>query len=85
LLFIDGDHTYAGVSQDFKVYGSLVRPGGLIALHDIAPPGLVTPQTSCLDGGDVPQFWQEITAKLPHKEIIDPTGAGWFGIGVVAV
>lgn len=36
-LFIDGDHTYEGVKQDFEMYSELVREGGIIALHDIAP------------------------------------------------
>jgi hypothetical protein len=27
-LFIDGDHRYQGVKQDFKMYGPLVRKGG---------------------------------------------------------
>ncbi len=53
LLFIDGDHSYDGVRSDFEVYGRLVRPGGLVAFHDIvpgAPEGV----------GEVPRFWQEL-------------------------
>jgi len=34
-LFIDGDHTDAGVRADFANFRDLVRPGGLIAFHDI--------------------------------------------------
>lgn len=34
--FIDGDHTFEGVTSDYKQYRHLVRPGGLIGLHDIA-------------------------------------------------
>lgn len=34
-LFIDGDHTYEGVKQDFEMYSELVSDGGIIALHDI--------------------------------------------------
>jgi predicted O-methyltransferase YrrM len=34
-LFIDGDHTYEGVKQDFEMYSELVSEGGIIALHDI--------------------------------------------------
>src|SRR5262249_36614737 len=36
-LFIDGDHTYEGVRQDFEVFGPLVKEDGLIAFHDIVP------------------------------------------------
>jgi cephalosporin hydroxylase len=35
LLFIDGDHSYEGMLQDFYSYGPLVRTGGIIAVHDI--------------------------------------------------
>lgn len=34
-LFIDGDHTYEGVKQDFEMYRRLVADGGIIAFHDI--------------------------------------------------
>ena len=34
LLFIDGDHTFDGCKLDFDMYGQLVRPGGIIAIHD---------------------------------------------------
>ncbi len=33
-LFIDGDHCTEGVKQDYEMYSSLVRPGGLIGFHD---------------------------------------------------
>lgn len=33
-LFIDGDHTYDGVKQDFDLYYEKVRPGGYIYFHD---------------------------------------------------
>lgn len=34
-LFIDGDHTYDGVSQDFEMYRELVGDDGIVAFHDI--------------------------------------------------
>jgi len=37
-LHIDGDHSAPGVLQDWRAYGPLVRPGGLIAFHDIVAP-----------------------------------------------
>lgn len=33
-LFIDGDHSYEGVLQDWKEWTPHVRPGGRVALHD---------------------------------------------------
>jgi len=35
LLFIDADHSLAGIRRNLSLYGPLVGPGGLIALHDI--------------------------------------------------
>ncbi|CAN2046944.1 hypothetical protein GMMP1_370018 [Candidatus Magnetomoraceae bacterium gMMP-1] len=37
-LFIDGDHTYWGVRSDYFTYAPLVRPGGIVALHDAVLP-----------------------------------------------
>jgi cephalosporin hydroxylase len=34
VLFIDGDHRFSGCKQDHEMYGPLVRPGGIIAIHD---------------------------------------------------
>mgnify|MGYP001560589978 CR=1 FL=1 len=36
LLFIDGDHQYASVLTDWLLYSPLVKPGGLVAFHDVA-------------------------------------------------
>lgn len=37
VLVVDGDHHLAGVMADLDDYGGLVRPGGLIMLHDVLP------------------------------------------------
>jgi cephalosporin hydroxylase len=34
-LFIDGDHAYNAVLQDWLLYEPLVRAGGIVAFHDI--------------------------------------------------
>jgi len=34
VLFIDGDHSYEGAKQDFVEYSELVKPGGVVMLHD---------------------------------------------------
>lgn len=34
VLFIDGDHSYNGVKQDWEMYSPLVRRRGIIAFHD---------------------------------------------------
>ena len=77
-LFIDADHTYQGVKQDFDQYSPLVAPGGLIALHDIAP-GNPNPQIQ------VPVFWQELKKRFAGAtEWLDETPNGRrIGIGLV--
>ena len=76
-LFIDGDHTYAGVKQDFEMYGPLVRPGGLIGFHDISD----HPEGS---GGEVPRFWRELKATREVREFMDHPPGG-YGIGLIRV
>lgn len=36
LLFIDGDHEYDSVRQDFEAWSRFVVPHGLICLHDVS-------------------------------------------------
>jgi predicted O-methyltransferase YrrM len=86
VAFIDGDHSYEGVKADYETYAPLVRPGGLVALHDIVETSL-PPQTT---GGaiEVPRFWRELGSEVRQREFIcksDDRGWGgrWGGIGVV--
>ncbi len=74
-LFIDGDHTYDGVKRDFEMYAPLVRPGGLIALHDIAEHD----DRTC----NVRRFWLELARTLQTEEFVAHPPAGWAGIGLV--
>lgn len=42
MLFIDGDHSYASVRRDFEEWSPKVKPGGILAFHDVdrtASPG----------------------------------------------
>jgi cephalosporin hydroxylase len=76
LLFIDGDHSYEGVKADFVNYGPMVRPGGIIAFHDIV----------CDFGnlyGGVSVFWKEIRDLYRTSEIIADCGQDGDGIGIV--
>jgi predicted O-methyltransferase YrrM len=69
-LFIDGDHSYDGVKRDFEMYGPLVNPTGLIALHDIDYIG------------DVQRFWNEVKVGRRAQEIRGDNGQT-FGIGLI--
>ena len=73
-LFIDGNHTYNGVKMDFEIYSKLVRPGGIIAFHDIGEN----------EEGGVYNLWQELKAKYKHKEFLLETNKE-KGIGVLFV
>jgi predicted O-methyltransferase YrrM len=75
-LFIDGDHTYNGVKADFDLYAPMVRPGGLIALHDIAP-------GDPSQGGEVPEFWRQVRERYRHQEILSSEPVEGFGIGLL--
>lgn len=35
LIFIDGDHSYSAVKKDLQLWRSKLRPGGLLAGHDL--------------------------------------------------
>jgi predicted O-methyltransferase YrrM len=79
-LFIDGDHTYEGVCQDWAMYVPLVRPGGLVAFHDIH----YNPEDPV---SQVDRFWRETRGGFRHWQFIDqdfPGGQG-MGIGVLQV
>jgi predicted O-methyltransferase YrrM len=86
LLFIDGDHSYDGVRRDFDSYQPLVRPGGLIAFHDISP---ARPEHAAIhaasaeQGGDVPLFWSEVKVDRDAQEFMDRDRGGTMGIGVI--
>lgn len=73
MLFIDGDHTYEGVKADYELYAPLVRPGGVIAFHDIC-------NHAEMPFIEVQRFW--FTLDGDKEEIVawPPT---WGGIGVL--
>lgn len=74
-LYIDGDHTYGGVRQDFEMYASLVRPGGVVAFHDINTKG---------GGHEVYKYWMELKKGFSYEEIVQrPSNS--MGIGVIKV
>jgi len=75
MLFIDGDHTYEGVKEDFRMYSEFVKKEGVIVFHDIHDQA----GTEC----QVKNFWKEL--RLIHDSmeiIIDPEQLG-AGIGLI--
>lgn len=92
VLFLDGDHSYDGVRRDHEIYGPLVRPGGLIAFHDIvADHAQRFGRATSHDTGGVPRYWAELRGTLgsdpivPAVEIVADARQDGFGIGVLTV
>ncbi len=76
-IFIDGDHTYEGVKQDYEMYKSLVKDGGYIAFHDINDTQFHR-NNNCY----VCKLWDE----LPYKNKIEFNEKTYFGgIGLLQV
>jgi predicted O-methyltransferase YrrM len=76
VLFIDGDHRYAGIKKDFELWSPLVRSGGVILFHDIARH---TRTAEC----EVDVFWNEIKTGYENIEWIENAQQGWAGIGML--
>lgn len=84
VLFIDGDHSWAGVTQDFSMYRGLVADGGLIVFHDIVPDArLRHGTTSAAFAGDVPVFWPRVKDLYDHREFVRDWDQEGCGIGVI--
>jgi cephalosporin hydroxylase len=85
VLFIDGDHSYEGVRDDFAMYGPLVRDGGLVVFHDIVPDdGQRYGRPTHASTGGVPRFWSELKARSnATQEIIDDPNQDGYGLGVL--
>lgn len=98
-LFLDGDHTYEGVKQDFEMYKNLVSDGGIVAFHDIVPHADTKKECKRrlreVDGLEerhvgvghpewgVSDFWDEIKDDYETEEIVAHPQQFGKGIGVV--
>lgn len=76
LLFIDGDHTYAGVLRDYELYLPLMAPGGVVAFHDINDTDFHH-QAGCY----VDQLWKSIQGTKREFTI----KGEWGGIGALVI
>lgn len=75
-LFIDGDHSYKGVSGDFYLWKPKIRKDGLIALHDIN--GVNEGNYRSME---VMKFWNEIKGSYNTEEVI--LHEKYYGIGLI--
>lgn len=86
ILFIDGDHSYKGVKQDYYEYKEFVKDGGEIIFHDIIDSEF---HRAC--GCEVNKFWREVkgskVAILDKNYTIQPITKAeigqWGGIGTL--
>ncbi len=79
-MFIDGDHSVAGVTADFELFSPLVRSGGIVAFHDILPDNDVRESR-------VDVFWERVSGDYRAQELLAPDEGlqmgRWAGIGVL--
>lgn len=82
VLFIDGDHTYDGVKQDYELYNGYVRPGGMVVFHDIIP--IYEHYATIHNDGisEVDKFWAEVSKGRKTAEFKAEPKI-WGGIGVL--
>ncbi len=78
-LFLDGDHTYQGVKDDFNTYGKLLSDSSIVAFHDIVS-----------DKGEYPDhfvsvFWNEIKHKYDYLEFIKNKDQDKLGLGMLRI
>jgi hypothetical protein len=72
------------VKADFLGFRELVRPGGLVAFHDIVPDhGARFGRSTPFWAGGVPGFWREVREHYPHREFVRDPEQDAFGIGVL--
>jgi predicted O-methyltransferase YrrM len=74
LLFIDDGHLYEEARADWELWSPLVRPGGIVAFHDIWPGAI---------SAGVPQLWREVRDSGDAEEIVESPAQENFGIGVL--
>jgi predicted O-methyltransferase YrrM len=78
LLFIDGDHSYAGVKKDWEIFKEFVKPFGLVVFHDTIWDLRPNPKWHRPDMG-VPRFVDELRAQGYQVVTIDQD----FGVSLV--
>lgn len=61
VLFIDGDHTYEGVKDDWDNFSPFVKPGGKVFFHDCddTSPEVLRLFTEINDGWTDKTFWKD--------------------------
>lgn len=98
-LFVDGDHTYDGVEEDFTTYRQLVDDDGIIAFHDIkrhardrgekrarlrAEDDLAEDHVTIGEAEwGVSAFWEDVRSEYDTQEFLTHPAQMGAGIGVI--
>jgi hypothetical protein len=84
MLFIDGDHAFAGALLDFRSYRGLVPPGGFTGFHDVVPDQRLRggPPSEAWSG-EVPLLWESLRYQCRHREFVESWDQLGAGIGVL--
>jgi cephalosporin hydroxylase len=88
-LFIDGDHSYEGVKADWDMYREFVRPGGIVAFHDINQ-GEWMNIRGCQVGRLWAEIWREAIGRpvdIDRQLVLQEFNSKlhWAGIGLISV
>lgn len=74
-LFIDGDHSFEGVTKDWEMYRPLVHKGGIVVFHDACYHADKTEEVDIL--------WNQLKNKYPYVEI--KSGEKSTGMGIIYI
>lgn len=78
-LFIDGDHTYEGVKQDFEVYSQFLSDNSFVAFHDIVS------DKAPVQDHFVSVYWNDIKGNYNYREFIKDPNQNKLGLGVLLI
>jgi hypothetical protein len=84
--FIDGDHSFDGVRQDFELCLRFAAPDAIFAFHDIAAqpnPEWAADTDTVEAAGVVHGFWEQVKRRYAHDEFIHDAAQEGYGIGVL--
>lgn len=71
MVFIDGGHSEEAAQTDYRSWSSFIKPGGILAIHDIFP----NPE----DGGQAPyNIWKLAKASGLFEELVTVNTLGLF-------
>jgi predicted O-methyltransferase YrrM len=85
LLLIDGDHTLEGCLSDLELYAPLVRPGGIILVHDVAPTMTITPTMIANGWVDLSGVREAFDKFVLQRRVSSSILPGRFGMGKIIV